>query len=315
MTEVSTRTIQTIATEINGINEQTQRMFLLNSIEIGRRLTEAKAMLPHGEWANWLKESVSFSQSTANNLMRLFEEYGSDQLSLFGDNMKSQAFGNLTYSQAVALLGVPEEEREEFVRENDVESMSSRELQKAIKEKKQLEQQLKDAEAKASEAAVAAEQERHEREKLAKEKATLETKSKDHTTIVKQLKQQLKDAQAAGDAEAAGKVQEQLRQSNLEVIAHTARIKELEAELKKKPAKEIVEKVPDAVEQELASLRATVAKQAQSKAVAKFAVFFETLVKNFSDLLDSLEEITDPDEQSKYRGTVKVLINKMSERL
>lgn len=315
MTEVSTRTIQTIATEINSIKDQTRRIFLSSSIEIGRRLVEAKAMLPHGEWTGWLKQSVSFSQSTANNMMNIFEQYGSDQLSLFGDNAKSQAFENLSYSHAVALLGVPENEREQFIEENDVENMSSRELQKAIKDKKQLEKQLKDAEAKAQEAAAAAEQERQERKKLVQAQAVLETKVKDHATIVKKLKQQLKDAQAAGDVEAANKAQEQLRQSNLEVIAHTARIKELEAELMKKPAKEIVEKVPDAVEQELASLRATVAKQTQSKAATKFAVFFETLVKNFSDLLDSLEEITDPDEQSKYRGTVKVLINKMSERV
>jgi chromosome segregation ATPase len=315
MTEVSTRTIHTITTEINGIKDQTQKMFLLNSIEIGRRLTEAKAMLEHGAWASWLKESVSFSQSTANNLMRVFEEFGSDQLSLFGDNAKSQAFVNLSYSQAIELLAVPGEEREQFIAENDVENMSSRELKKAIKEKKQLEQQLKEAEAKASEAAVAAEQERQEREKLAKERATLETKAKDHTTIVKQLKQQLKNAQATGDVEAANKTQEQLRQSNLEVIAHTARIKELEAELKKKPTKEIVEKVPDIVEQELASLRATVAKQAQSKAAAKFTVRFDALVKSFGDLLGSLEEITDPNEQSKYKGAVKGLIDKMSERL
>jgi DNA repair exonuclease SbcCD ATPase subunit len=315
MTEVSTRTIHTIATEINGIKDQTQKMFLLNSIEIGRRLTEAKAMLPHGEWAGWLKESVSFSQSTANNLMRVFEEYGSDQLSLFGDNAKSQAFGNLTYSQAVALLGVPEEEREQFVQENDVENMSSRELQRTIKEKKQLEQQLKDAEAKAQEAAAAAEKERQERERLAKKMATLETKANDHTTIVKRLKQQLKDAQAAGDVEVANKAQEQLRQSQLEVIAHTARIKELEAELKKKPAKEIVEKVPDAVEHELASLRATIAKQAQSKAAAKFTVCFETLVKGFSDMLASLGEFKEPEEHEKYKGAVRGLIDKMSERL
>ncbi len=110
----------------------------------------------------------------------------------------------------------------------------------------------------------------------------LETKAKDHTTIVKQLKQQLKDAQTAGDAEAAEKVQEQLRQSNLEVFAHSARIKELEAELKKKLAKEVVERVPESIEQELASLRATVAKQAQSKAAAKFTVHFDALVKSFT---------------------------------
>ncbi|MGW8958639.1 hypothetical protein [Paenibacillus sp. NPDC055715] len=110
-------------------------------------------------------------------------------------------------------------------------------------------------------------------------------------------------------------MQEQLRQSNLEVIAHSARIKELEAELKKKLAKEFVERVPESIEQELASLRATVAMQAQSKAAAKFTVHFDALVKSFGDLLGSLGEITDPDEQSKYKGAVKGLIHKMSERL
>lgn len=133
---IMNRTPEVIAIEINSIKEQTRRTLLYNSIEIGRKLVEAKALVSHGEWGKWLAESVDYSTSTANNLMRIFEEYGGDQITLLGDNLKSQAFGNLNYSQAVELLGLPAEEREVFVKENNVEEMSTRELKKAIKELK-----------------------------------------------------------------------------------------------------------------------------------------------------------------------------------
>src|SRR5690606_12544295 len=104
VTQVSNRSAIVIAAEINAIKDQTRKTVLFNAIEIGRRLVEAKQYVSHGEWGKWLEESVELKQSTANNLMRIFEEYGSDQLALFGDNAKSQALGNLSYTQAVALL-------------------------------------------------------------------------------------------------------------------------------------------------------------------------------------------------------------------
>ncbi|MDF2790465.1 MAG: hypothetical protein K0S80_3566, partial [Neobacillus sp.] len=44
MTELLIRTPIMIATEINSIKEQTKKMLLVNSIEIGRRLVEAKTI-------------------------------------------------------------------------------------------------------------------------------------------------------------------------------------------------------------------------------------------------------------------------------
>ena len=100
-----------IAAEINNIKAQTRTMVLYNSIEIGRRLTEAKQFIPHGDWGTWLDTSVEYSKSTANNLMRIFEEYGADQLALFGETAaKSQALGSLSYTQAIYMLEVPAEE-------------------------------------------------------------------------------------------------------------------------------------------------------------------------------------------------------------
>ncbi|SHN88134.1 DUF3102 domain-containing protein [Desulfitobacterium chlororespirans] len=128
------RTPFVIAAEINAINRESRKMFLKNAIEVGRRLKEAKELLNHGEWLKWLKESVNYSKSTAENLMNLYKEYGPKLLSLSDDDLNSQALGNLTYTQAVLLLGLPEEEREEFVAQNDLDSMTTRQLSQTVKE-------------------------------------------------------------------------------------------------------------------------------------------------------------------------------------
>ena len=129
------RTVETVTLEIQTLQHQAQQMLLGYAIEIGRRLLEVKAMLPHGQWGEYIKQKVGYSQSTANNLMRIFEEYGAPQQSMFGPEANSQALGNLSYTKALQLLAIPAEEREAFVEENHVEDMSTRELDKAIRER------------------------------------------------------------------------------------------------------------------------------------------------------------------------------------
>lgn len=141
---VEIRDANIIAAEIETIKRQTQHMMLAASVEIGRRLVEAKELVNHGDWTQWLKEQVDYSQSTADNLMKIYREYGDEQISL-GGSSKSQTFGNLTYSQAVALFALPAEEREDFVKVNDVEDMTSRQLQEAIRAKEEAEKAKADA--------------------------------------------------------------------------------------------------------------------------------------------------------------------------
>lgn len=130
---VTVRDIGTVTTEILMIRQQVNQAALCGAIEIGRRLSEAKGLLPHGEWGRWLREEVAFSQRTANNFMRLYAEYGDRQTSLFGGN--PQTFADLPYTKALQLLAVPEEEREEFAAEHNVAELSSRELQRLIRER------------------------------------------------------------------------------------------------------------------------------------------------------------------------------------
>ncbi len=136
------RTADIVAAEIRALTASV----LTNIIEIGRRMCEIKEMLPHGEFGEWIKLHTGYSSSTANNFMRLFQEYGSDQGSLFGAEVNCQTFGNLSYTKALALLAVPAEEREEFAKEHNAEELSTRELTAAIKARDEALKRAEDAE-------------------------------------------------------------------------------------------------------------------------------------------------------------------------
>ena len=128
------RDINTITTEIKTLYQTALRSELSYAVQLGRKLTEAKALVEHGEWGNWIKDNLPFSQDKASMMMKIYDAYGANQESLFGD-INSETFRNLGISQAFVLLSVPESEREQFVKDNDVESMSVRELKKAIEER------------------------------------------------------------------------------------------------------------------------------------------------------------------------------------
>lgn len=133
------RDIEAITGEILALKEKAGTAIL----DIGRRLIEAKAMLPHGEWLPWLTERVEFSERSAQNLMRLAREWSNPQ-----------ALADLGATKALTLLALPREEREEFLKEHNVVDMSARQLEAAIRER---DEALKAAQAAQADAATAEE--------------------------------------------------------------------------------------------------------------------------------------------------------------
>lgn len=132
------RSLATVTAEIRSYQDAARKMMITYCIEVGRRLVEAKSMIAHGEWRAYLRDELGFSQSRANDLMRLFDAYAADQIRLDGAALKSQAFGNLSYTQALALLVLPsDEEREAFVQSHDMSRMSTRELQEELRRRNQ----------------------------------------------------------------------------------------------------------------------------------------------------------------------------------
>jgi len=338
-----TRTPEAVAAEICALKSQTQTIILHASVEIGRRLTEVKAMLTHGLWGNWLSVYVDYSQSTANKLMKLYEEYK--------DKVNSETFTNLTYSKAIALLGVPADEREQFAEENDVKNMSTRELKKAIKEKEELEKQLEAAqtmyankseearkifEAKQqleSDARVTDQVLREKKElvenlqkSLAEERKSSKEKAEKLAEAIAETKKQLTEAQSAGNEALVGSLQESLEKTDNELLKSLEKIADLEKQLLEKPIEATVatvENVPEEVERELAELRGKVTEleakpdQQISEGILKFKLHFEQLTKCFNDILADIEEIgqTDAEAQAKRIKVVGTLLDKMSERL
>lgn len=273
---ITARDPDIIAAEINIIKRQVQEAVIYGTIKIGEKLCEAKSLVPQGEWGKWLEENVEYSQSTAENMMKLYREYGGNQESLFDTWTNSQAFGKLTYTQHLALLSLPFADRQEFAEQNNVEAMSTRQLQDAIRKQLEEEQrlhaqtrenlesteaQLRDTEqnvlnmqqqlsaAKSSEGAW-----QKEIDKLAGDKTRAEKSEANALNLVKKLEKQLKDAQKKEQAarEELKKVQESpaIPESLMEQLRQEA-----EAEAAKKAAGDI-QKQLDAANAALAKAEA-----------------------------------------------------------
>lgn len=127
--ELQVTNIQQIEAEITLLKQQTAQ----NIIEIGKRLIKAKELLPHGEWGKWLEEKVSFKERTAQNYMRVAREFSN-----------TNSIADLEQTKIFALLDVPVEEREEFIADNYVKNMTTREFKQAIKEKKDAETKVRE---------------------------------------------------------------------------------------------------------------------------------------------------------------------------
>lgn len=189
--EVPARDIGIVTAEIKEIRRQANNMALMYAIEIGRRLVEAKSVLPHGEWGNWLKNEVDFSQSSANNFMKLYEEYGEVQLSVFGAVANSQTIGNLAYSKALQLLALPENEREKFAAEVNADELSVKELKEAIDARNEAIKRAEKAEKRAEEIAL----KQQEAEDAVKKAENLASEAKELRDKVSELEAELKKAE------------------------------------------------------------------------------------------------------------------------
>jgi len=300
------------------IKDQTNKILLHSSIEIGKRLSEAKEMVGHGNWSKWLEEEVKYSQRTAQNLIKIHEEYGLKSL----ENSNSQALADLGYTQAVAMLRLDSEEREKFVLENDVDDMTTRELDGAIKEKKELEEEKEKLEKELKEITDKESAQANELKKRVDEIEDYEKKIKEAAKEKKDLKEELKQLKEQSETGPAASDEaidpEEVEKLNAELHEKDKELKRLKAELKKKP-KEVeievevekeVEVVPEEMVEELETLKKKIN---ASNGAIKFKSTFEIIVNLFNDLVEVVDEMeaSSLEDHTKYKGAV----NKMLEQL
>ena len=329
MNEVAiTRTPEIIAGEIRTFTAA----MLNNVIEIGRRMCEAKELLPHGQFGTWLKEQTGYSSSAANNFMRLYQEYGADQGSLFGAEVNCQTFGNLSYSKALLLLQVPREEREEVAVELDAEHLSTRELEKALRERDEaqalageLRERLEEAEIKVGDLSAQAE--------AAEDRAGFLADKLDRAEDrVKELETRPVDVAVERDEEAIQKAAEEARKAVEE--AKAAEIDKLKKKLEKAESakakaeqalkdaasaaddrREIAQREAEAAKAEAKDLRRQLRSAESGAGVA--ATLAGLAQQNFNGALEKIVTMkeTHPDTADNLLGGLEQILGTLLERV
>lgn len=326
------RSPQEIAAEINAIRRRAARQLLEDSVEVGRLLVEAKSSVGHGEWGGWLEENFQYSSTEANNLMRLYEAYGTkEQLTLFEEN-RMDLFGRMNKSQAIALLGLPEQERAAFVEANPPEDLSVREWERRIEE----------ARAETDEAvrrAVVAEDARIEAERAAREaadklaEASARAESAENKAAgAEKLKKELKAAQ---------KLAEDRAKSNQNTLREMAGLREEKDalqtridELEKTPVVEVREMTEEErrlVEDELQAaltdrIRAEIGSEADTlraeneklrlaadPGMQAFQRYFENFRGAYADMKSLIAGMAPDEKQRKLVGVLRKTLGAMAE--
>jgi len=256
------RTLEMVTAEIRYLDAQAGRLVMGHALEIGKRLTEAKALVAHGEWGSYLETELHYTQTTANKLMKVFDEYGASQIGLFGPEVNSETFTNLTYSKALALLSVPREEREAFAQAVDAEHLSTRELQQAIRERDEARKALQTSEA-----------------RLEDTQRTLAETDRQVSELHSKLAQAREDIKAADDQAMANERELKARITELESRPVEVAVQEPDPNAVEKLAAELANKAKEELEQkaakevgaaeEKAAKAAEALKKAQEKAKAE----------------------------------------------
>ena len=263
-----------IAGEINTIKEQVRATALNGAVEIGRRLQEAKALVPEGEWTRWLKDNVDYSLRTAQNMMALASEYGGNQ---------TQALARLSYTQAVLLLALPEEEREEFVESHDMEEMSTRELKRQLEALKgeKADMQLT-------------------MDQMIAEKKALETDRNEAKAALTTARQVSKSAM---DAEKKLKGELQAARNELASAQEAAQKEKeaLERALKEAPRPVFQQVAPPDMERELADLRAQLAR---SNAEEAMRASYDVLRSCYVRIQEQLRRMEDAERAAQLRAAL-----------
>lgn len=247
------RTLDDIAEDIRGYIREAQEAVISSTIKIGMALCEAKEQVQVGQWGKWLKDNFNYSERTAQNAMAIYNEYGKKGI--------PEGLKNASVTNALALLGQPEDVKHELLDSGAAESMSSREFQAEIarlkKEKEEMQQNLFAL--------------MDEKEKRKAGEDELEKIRKEYDQEVSRLRIRLSEVTVSESnaREAAMKASERAAQMD---EAHAederarrglmAKISQLEGELdraKKGPMEPaVVERVPEEIEKELRELRARV---------------------------------------------------------
>lgn len=110
--------LDTLASEARLLTEN----IAMNMLQLGRVLTEAKALVGHGNFGTWVENNCDFSERYAQQFMSAYSRYG-----------EKTGIERLGKSKILKLLALPAGTEDKFLEENNVDDMTAREVEAAVK--------------------------------------------------------------------------------------------------------------------------------------------------------------------------------------
>lgn len=301
---VQDRTLPVIISEIKIIEQTVAKTAMEGAIQIGERLQEAKEQVGHGNFEQWCEENLNYSSRTARNFMRIASEYGGENGLISNRKMSS----DLSISNALSLLKVPEEDREKFIEEHPVEDMKNKDLEdeiKRLKEEKEsrertvnvLNKSLQDEAEKLSKAY-------HEIEDLQRQLDETPEEAVDPAELEK-MKKKLEKAEAS-----LAKEKEKLKQE--QESRQAAIDKELQAQRDEMAAK--TQKSIDSLQAEIEQLKRR-EQNAGNESMLKFKVLVDQLQDTFRQAGECIVNETDQEMANKMNAALRTILKNMEDDL
>lgn len=95
----------------------------MSMLQLGRVFAEAKPLVRHGEWESWVRSNSGMSERQAQTLMQAYRRFGD-----------AAQFQGIEKSKLFKMLALPKGTEERFTEENDLASMTSREVEEAVRQ-------------------------------------------------------------------------------------------------------------------------------------------------------------------------------------
>lgn len=216
----------------------------MNILQLGRVLTEAKPLVEHGKWREWIKTNTDMSTRGAEQCMQAYARFGLDP-----------KIAELGTTKMLKLLPLTEEEQEDLFSGNDVRSLSTRQLEEAIRNQKE-----KLAQEARTEARAEIYQERMARIAAEKRAEAVENRNPE---VPEEIKEELrkKDQTIKEQQEKLREAAREFGSTHLESESLRSEIRSLKAELREKD--ELIEEQQEDynhIQSELLNMKSTIAK-------------------------------------------------------
>ena len=302
---VQDRTLPVIISEIKIIEQTVAKTAMEGAIQIGERLQEAKEQVGHGNFEQWCEENLNYSSRTARNFMRIASEYGGENGLISNRKMSS----DLSISNALSLLKVPEEDREKFIEEHPVEDMKNKDLEDEIRKLKEEKAALEE-----------------EVENVAKDRSEVNEQLAEAEKEVEVLKAKLstQPAEPQTDRKELARLQEKLRKAEESLKKEKEKLKkeqedrrtvidkELQAQRDEMAAK--TQKSIDSLQAEIEQLKRR-EQNAGNESMLKFKVLVDQLQDTFRQAGECIVNETDQEMAGKMNAALRTILKNMEDDL